>query len=191
MRLRFLPVVALWAAPLFAADTYTIDKNHSQVTFQIRHFVSKVGGRFGDFAGEIRTDPANPAQSSVSFTIKTASIDTNNPERDSHLRSADFFDAEKYPEISFVSWRITPAGRDRYNVQGTLTMHGVSKQVQVPVRFLGRMKDPQGNDRAGFELVTRLNRKDYKINWNKLLSAGGRMLGDHVDVTITLETVRK
>jgi len=179
------------AAPLTAADTYTIDKSHSDVSFQIRHFSSKVRGRFSDFEGTIQADPSRPTESSVTFTIKTASIDTNSSKRDDDLRSANFFDAAKFPEISFKSASMTSTGKDTYAVTGTLTMHGVSKQVTLPVTFLGSAKDPWGNERASFELNTRLNRKDYGIDWNKALDAGGLMLSDDVDVTIDLETIKK
>ncbi|MEX0880419.1 MAG: YceI family protein [Thermoanaerobaculia bacterium] len=193
-KLEILPlllVAAASTAPLFAAETYTVDKNHSDVSFQIRHFASKVRGSFADAEGTIQADPAKPEVSSVVFTIKTASIDTNNPDRDKHLRSADFFDAEKFPEITFKSAKITPAGKDKYNVTGTLTMHGVSKEVTLPVTFLGFAKDPEGNQRASFETTIKLNRKDFGINWNKALDAGGFMLSDDVDATINLETVQK
>jgi polyisoprenoid-binding protein YceI len=192
---RRLPILALVlaaaAAPLFAADTFTIDKAHSDASFTIRHFVSKVHGRFGDFDGAIQIDAAKPEASSVVFTIKTASISTNDPKRDDHLRTPDFFDAAKFPELTFKSSKVAPAGKDRYDVTGTLTMRGVSKEITIPVAFLGYAKDPWGNERAGFELSTKLNRKDYGINWNKVLDAGGTMLGDDVDVTVSLETVKK
>ena len=195
LRNRILPLLLLVAAaptaPLFAAETYTIDKAHSDASFQIRHFATKVRGSFNDFEGTIQADPAKPEMSSVVFTIKTASIDTNNPDRDKHLRSADFFDAEKHPDIAFKSTKIAPTGKDKYDVTGTLSIHGVSKEVTVPVTFLGFAKDPGGNQRASFEATIKLNRKDFGINWNKALDAGGFMLSDDVDVTINLEIVRK
>ena len=192
---RRLPILALFlaalTAPLFAADAFTIDKSHSDASFTVRHFVSKVHGRFGDFAGAIQLDPAKPDASSVVFTIKTTSIDTNNGDRDNHLRSPDFFDAAKFPEITFRSTKIVSTGKDKYDVTGSFTMHGVTKEITLPVAFLGFATDPGGNQRAGFELSTKLNRKDYGINWNKALDAGGMMLGDDVDVSISLETVHK
>ena len=187
--LALLLVVA--AVPLFAADTYTIDKNHSDVSFQIRHFASKVRGRFTDFEGTVQADPSKPETSSVAFTIKTASIDTDNADRDNHLRTADFFDAAKSPDITFRSTKITPAGKDKFDVTGKLTIRGVTKEVMIPVVYLGSAKDPGGNDRASFELAIKLNRKDYGINWNKALDQGGFMLSDDVDVQIALETVKK
>ena len=186
-----LLLCAAAAAPLSAADTYAVDRGHSSVEFRIRHFASKVSGRFSDFEGSIQADPAKPEASSVAFTIKTASIDTNNGNRDNDLRSPNFFDATKFPEISFKSSKMTATGKDQYAVTGTLTMHGVSKEVTLPVTFLGSMKDPRGNERASFELNTKLNRKDWGIDWNKTLDSGGLMLSDDVDITIDLETVRK
>ena len=193
LRASLLPLAAavLAATPLLAADTYSVDKNHSDVSFQIRHFASKVRGRFGDFEGTIQGDSAKPDVSSVVFTIKTPSIDTGNGDRDKHLRSADFFDADRCSEITFKSSKITPAGKDKYDVAGTLTMRCVSKDVTLPVTYLGTAKDPRGTERASFELLTKLNRKDYGINWNKALDAGGFMLSDDVDITINLETVKK
>lgn len=179
------------AAPLSAADTYAVDKGHSSVEFRIRHFASKVNGRFSDFEGSIQADPAKPEASSVAFTIKTASIDTNNGNRDNDLRSPNFFDATKFPEISFKSSKMTATGKDQYAVTGTLTMHGVSKEITLPVTYLGSMKDPRGNERASFELNTKLNRKDWGIDWNKTLDSGSLMLSDDVDVTIDLETVKR
>lgn len=186
-----LAVAALGAFPLAAADAWTIDRSHSDVSFQVRHFVSKTRGRFKDFSGTIQVDPAKPEAAAVEFTIQTASIDTTDEKRDNHLKSPDFFDAEKNPTITFKSSSVKSTGKDKYDVTGALTMHGVTKTITLPVVFLGLTKDPWGNDRGGFEIVTKLNRKEYGINWNKALDNGGVMLGDDVDVSITLETVKK
>ena len=173
------------------ADTWTVDPSHSGVGFGIRHMVSQVHGRFKDFTGTSNMDPKNMANSSVEFHIKAASIDTDNADRDKHLRTADFFDVEKYPEITFKSDSVKPAGKDKYNVTGTLTMHGVSKKVTLPVTFLGEGKDPWGGTRAGFETETTLDRKDYGIVWNKAIDNGGVLLGDDVRVDINLETKKE
>ncbi len=186
-----LCAAVLAAVPLAAVDAYTVDKAHSDVGFQIRHFASKVRGHFNDYEGTVQADQSKPELSSVVFTIKTTSIDTGNADRDKHLRSADFFDAEKCPEITFKSSKIAPAGEDKYDVTGTLTMRCVSKEVTLPVNLLGIVKDPWGNERASFEVVLKLSRKDYGIKWNKALDAGGFMLSDDVDITINLETVKK
>jgi polyisoprenoid-binding protein YceI len=191
MKLKSFVLVSLLAATPLFADTYKIDRAHSEASFRIRHFVTKVSGRFDDFGGTITGDMSKPGASSVEFTIKATSIDTSMPDRDKHLRSADFFDVEKFPEITFKSTSIKASEKKNvYDVTGDLTMHGVTKQVTLPVEYVGEMKDPRGNTKAGFTLSTTLNRKDYGVNWNKTLDAGGVMLGDDVDITITLETYK-
>ena len=183
--------VALPAAqPARAADAYKIDKGHSEVSFQIRHLVTNVRGRFNDFEGNVALDPANLEQSKVDFRIKAASIDTGNADRDKHLRTGDFFETEKYPEIIFKSKSIKSTGKNSYDVTGDFTMHGVTKQITLPVTFLGTAKDPWGGSRAGFETATTLDRKDYGIVWNKALDNGGALLGDDVKVAISLESVK-
>lgn len=183
LALTLLSAVA-WAGVL------PVDKSHSNVEFKVGHLTGKVSGRFTDFDGTINVDPAKPATGSVTFTIRTASVDTNEPKRDAHLRSEDFFNAEKYPEITFRSSSIKPAGKDRYNVTGTLTMRGISRQLVLPVTFLGWVKDPWGNTKGGFELETKLNRKDYDIVWNKTLDSGGVLVGDEVAISINLEVAK-
>jgi polyisoprenoid-binding protein YceI len=178
----------LAASPAFAAETFVIDKGHSEVGFQIRHMMSKVRGRFNEFEGRIVADRARPEVSSVELTIQATSIDTANPNRDKDLRGADFFDVEKHPTITFKSTRITPKGKDSYDVTGTLTMRRVSKEVTLPVTFLGFMKNMRGVEAAGFETAVTLNRKDFGITWNRALDAGGVLLGDEVYVSINLET---
>ena len=169
-----------------AADTFLIDTPHSEATFQVRHFVTKVRGRFAEFGGTIQVDRANPTASTVDVLIKTASLDTGHPGRDKHLRSADFFDVEKYPEITFRSSKIVPKGGDKYDVTGTFTLHGVSKEITIPVSFLGFMGSGP-NEKAGFSADITLNRKDYGIVWNRALDAGGTVLGDEVFISINIE----
>jgi polyisoprenoid-binding protein YceI len=190
-RLSVPAALILAATPLFAAETYTVDKVHSNAQFTIRHLMSKVTGRFTEVEGAIQVDRARPEASAVEFRIKTASIDTANKQRDDHLRSPDFFDAANNPDISFKSTKMKATAKDSYQVTGTLTIRGVSKEITVPVTVLGEMKDPWGNERAGFEVQTTLNRKDYNILWNKTLDAGGYVLGDDVVVNLTLEAVKK
>jgi polyisoprenoid-binding protein YceI len=186
-----IALLTVAALPLFA-DSYTVDKQHSEASFQVRHLLSQVRGRFDDFEATINIDPKNAAASSVAFTIKAASINTGVSDRDDHLRTADFFDAAKYPEITFVSTSIKPgAKKNVYDVTGNLTMRGVTKTITIPVSFLGFAKDPWGNDKAGFALQTTLNRKDYGINWNKALDSGGVLVGEDVDVAINLEAQKK
>ena len=183
--------LSLLAALPASAETYTIDAGHSEVGFKIRHLVSNVRGRFNDFSGTINMDPKNIQSSSVEFRIKAESIDTNQANRDKHLRAEDFFFVEKYPEITFKSDSVKPAGKDKYNVTGTLTMRGVSKKVTLPVTYTGEVKDPWGNTKAGFETSTTLNRKDYGIVWNQAVDTGGVILGDDVEIEINLETQKQ
>jgi polyisoprenoid-binding protein YceI len=185
----FILSLVLLAAVGFAdAGTYTIDQAHSNVSFKVRHLVSKTAGQFNDFDGTIVADFDNLDSSSVAFTIKAESIDTENEDRDKHLRSEDFFDVDTYPEITFVSKKITKSGDNTFAVTGTLTMHGVAKTVTLPVVFLGEGPSPWGGRVAGWEIQTTLDRKDYGIVWNKALDAGGMILGDEVEITINLET---
>ena len=180
-------------APLTAgiAKTYAIDKTHSDVSFQIRHLVTKVRGRFADFDARIRVVSEAPEESSVRFTIHAASVDTDLPDRDQHLRSADFFDAEHHPEITFVSTRIRSTGDDQYDVTGLITLRGVRREITLPVAFLGFATDPWGNEKAGFETQLVLNRKDFGMVWNAALDNGGVVLGEKVTVSIALEAVRE
>ncbi len=184
-------VSGLLTASAFAADTYVIDKNHSEASFQVRHMLTKVRGKFDDFAGTILMDAAKPEASSVEFTIKAASIDTGVEQRDKHLRSADFFDVEKNPEITFKSSSVKATSKDHYDVAGTLTMHGVAKQITLPVTFLGTVKSPFGDQRAGFESGITLNRKDFGLLWNKTLEAGGVLVGDDVEIAINIEAAKQ
>lgn len=186
-----LIAAALIAGSAFAAESWVVDRAHSEANFQIRHLVSRVSGRFDDFAGSISIDRDNPPASSVEFTIKATSIDTSSENRDKDLRSANFFEVDKFPEISFKSTSIKPSGKkDAYDVTGSFTMHGVTKTITLPVEFLGFIKDPRGNERAGFSLRTTLNRKDYGITWNRALDSGGTLLGDDVDVNVNIEAVK-
>ena len=179
------------AVPVPSPETYVIDKGHSEAAFQVRHLVTKVRGRFKNFAGTIHLDRTRPEGSSVEFFVDIDSIDTDVADRDKHLRSPDFFDAEKHPRLTFTSSRVRPTGDNRYDVTGTLTLRGVSKEITLPVTFLGFAKDPWGNEKAGFELETKLNRKEYGMVWNAALDTGGFILGDEVAVSINLETNRE
>lgn len=170
----------------YATDTYEVDNVHSSVGFKIRHLVSKTAGRFSDFSGNIAVDPADLTRSSVEFNIVAASIDTDNEKRNGHLKSPDFFDVEKYPSITFKSSKIEKTAENKYSVTGDFTMHGVTKAITIPVEVLGL-----GGGMAGFETGFTINRKDYGILWNKGLDTGGFLLGDDVDVSITIESNQK
>ncbi|HSY51811.1 MAG TPA: YceI family protein [Thermoanaerobaculia bacterium] len=193
MKFRTLAVAAILitASSLFAAEPFNVDKVHSEATFQVRHMMSKVSGKFDDFSGKVNIDRANAPASSVEFTIKAASINTGNADRDKDLRSANFFDVDKNPEITFKSSKIVPSKtKNVYDVSGDLTMHGVTKHITIPVESGGFGKDPWGNERTGFSVTTTLNRKDYGINWNKTLDNGGVLLGDDVTININLEAIK-
>jgi len=174
----------------YAADTYTLDADHSTITFRVRHLISKVSGSFGAFEAEIVGDQGSPEKGSVQFTIDVASIDTGNEKRDEHLRNEDFFDAEKYPAITFKSTKIVRRAENAFDVHGTFTMRGVTRDIVVPVVFNGVMDDPWGNTKAGFEISMTLNRKDYGVSWNKLMDKGGMILGDEVEIFISLQAVQ-
>jgi polyisoprenoid-binding protein YceI len=169
--------------------TFTIDKAHSEATFQVRHLITKVRGRFSDFEGTVQFDEASPEQSSVSFTIKTTSIDTSEPDRDKHLRSADFFSVDEHPTITFTSTRVRKVGSSQFDVTGTLTIHGVGKEITIPVTYLGTAKDPWGKERAGFEAELAINRKDFGLSWNAPLEAGGFLVGDEVKIALQIQAV--
>jgi polyisoprenoid-binding protein YceI len=174
-----------------AARTFAVDKAHSEALFQVRHLVTKVRGSFADFDGVIEFDEAQPAASSVTFTVRAASIDTNNADRDAHLRSDDFFAVEKYPAITFVSASITPAGGSAYTVTGDLTIRGVTKRIDLPVSYLGKAKDPWGNEKLGFETEVTINRKDYGLTWNAALETGGFLVGDEVKISVSIQAAGK
>ncbi len=187
-----LPLLSLLLPALAAAQpvTYKVDADHSGVGFSIRHFVSNVPGRFRDFDGVIKYDRQNPPASSVEFTVKTASIDTANNDRDEHLRGKDFFDVQSFPNLTFTSTRVAARDATTLDVTGNLTMHGVTKEITIPVQVLGTMKTPTG-EKAGFETAFTVNRKDYGIVWNRVLDAGGSVLGDDVKVSIAIEGNRQ
>jgi len=171
--------------------TYNIDKAHSEVSFQVRHLLTKVRGRFSDFEGTIEFDAEHPEQSSVSLTIQANSIDTNEKDRDTHLRSADFFEVEKFPTLTFRSTEIKTSGGNEYDVIGDLTIHGVTRRVSVDTTFLGKAKDPWGNERIAFEAETTVNRKDFGLAWNAALETGGFLVGDEVKISLSLQAVPK
>lgn len=172
-----------------AAGSYQIDKGHSEVSFQVRHLLTKVRGHFGDFGGAIRFDEQHPASSNVDVTIQAASVNTQTADRDAHLRSGDFFDVEKYPTLTFKSVSVKPRSADAFDVLGDLTIHGVTKQVTLPVSYLGKAKDPWGNEKAAFEADLTINRKDFDLGWNAVLEAGGFVVGDEVKISLSIQAL--
>jgi polyisoprenoid-binding protein YceI len=175
------------SATATAVKTFAVDKSHSDAIFQVRHLVTRVRGRFTDLSGTITFDEASPERSSVAFTIQVASIDTGTPDRDAHLRSEDFFHAERYPTLTFVSTGIKASGGNDYAVTGDLTIRGVTRRITLPVSFLGQAKDPWGNEKIGFETETTINRKDFGLVWNAALETGGFLVGDEVKVSVSVQ----
>ncbi|WP_144370026.1 YceI family protein [Myxococcus stipitatus] len=183
-------MVVLSSSPAVASE-WEVDSSHSSVEFSIRHLVSNVRGRFDKVEGTLSRDDADPTQSKMTLTIDVASIDTGVPDRDKHLKSPDFFDAAKFPTMTFRSTKIGKStGKDAYEVTGDLTLHGVTKPVTLQVQDLGSVKGPKGMVR-GLEATGTLNRKDWGITWNNALDSGGTILGDEVKVLINLELKEK
>lgn len=178
-------LVALAGTPAFAVE-WKVDGGHSQATFEVRHFVSEVSGRFNEVAGTIQFDSAKPEASKVEMTVQSKSIDTANENRDNHLRSPDFFDVERFPTLSFKSTAVKVDSATQLSVTGDFTLHGVTKSVTIPVRVLGMIETPRGT-KAGFKTQFVINRKDYGVLWNQTLDAGGTVLGEEVAITISIE----
>ncbi|MCJ8498877.1 YceI family protein [Chryseobacterium salipaludis] len=166
--------------------TWKLDPTHSEITFKVRHMmISNVKGNFTDFDAELQSADENFRDAKVSATIKTASISTNNTDRDNHLRSADFFNAAAQPEIKFESDSLSN------DVTGTLTMNGVSKPIHLAVDFGGVNVDPWGQTKAGFSFEGQINRKDFGLNWNTALETGGLMVSDEVKIAGELQFVKQ
>ena len=181
-------VLASALLPLAAfATEYQIDTGHSSVNFKVRHLVSKTTGKFDKFTGTIDHTPGKPDTWKVVAHIDAASIDTNEPKRDKHLRSTDFFDTDKFKELTFESTGVKDANDKTANVEGKLTIHGVTKPVILAVEMGGEGTDPWGNHSIGFTATTKLNRKDYGLTWNKALEAGGFLVGDDIEIVLEIE----
>lgn len=171
---------------------YALDPAHSRIGFVARHaMVTKVRGSFNDVAGTGYFDAEKPASSHLELTIKAASIDTRNADRDAHLRSNDFFDMETYPEIRYVSTSVEPAGNDTFRVTGDLTIKGVTKPVTVELEYTGSATDPFGNHRIGLEGNVTVNRKDWGVNWNAALEAGGVLVGEKVVLEFEVSAIKQ
>jgi polyisoprenoid-binding protein YceI len=170
--------------------TWNIDATHSTIGFSIRHMVfSKVRGRFLKYTGAIQLDDGDLAKSWVEVAIDAASIDTGTAQRDNHLRSADFFDVEKFPELRFRSTRVEDVGGGRLRVIGELTIRDTTRAVALDAEPAGRGMDPWGNERIGFVAKTSIDRKDFGLAWNQLLEAGGVLVGDRVDIELDVQAV--
>lgn len=174
------------------ATLWEIDPAHSSANFSIRHMmIAKVHGGFTKLSGQLRLDRKDPSKSSVEAVIDAASIDTREPKRDEHLRSADFFDVQKYPSITFKSKRIEQDGEGT-KLHGDLTIHGVTKEVALEVEGLDvEMKDPWGNLKLGASATTKIKRKEFGLSWNAALETGGVLVGDDVHITLDVQFVKK
>lgn len=188
-----LALFTLLVAPLAGAATWEIDSAHSGAHFSVRHMmVSNVRGDFGKVTGTVVFDAKNPKAAQVNATIDVSSINTREPKRDEHLRSPDFFDAAKFPTITFKSKRVEQAGEGKYKVVGDLTIRGVTKEVTLDVEGPApEAKDPWGNVKSGATATTKINRKDFGLAWNKVLETGGVAVGEEVKITLDIELNKK
>ena len=171
--------------------TYAIDPSHSSIGFVARHaMITKVRGFFEDFEGSFTIDEANIGASTASFTAQVASINTKNADRDAHLKSADFFDADQFPTVTFTATSAAKKGDD-YVVTGDLAMHGVSKSVEVVFEFTGTSLDPFGNTRVGFEGSAEVNRKDFGLTWNAALETGGVLVSENIKIVLEISAIKQ
>lgn len=179
-------------AASFAQTGWTMDKSHSSVNFGITHMVvSEVDGSFKDFSAEVKSEKADFSDLVTTFTIVAKSINTDDEKRDGHLKSADFFDVEKFATIVFKSTSLKKISDKKYELEGDMTMHGVTKKIKWELKYNGTIKDPYGNNRAGFKATTTINRKDFGLVWNKTLDAGGVALSDEVAISVNIELTKK
>ena len=171
---------------------YTLDPSHTRLGFVARHaMVTKVRGAFNEFEGTARIDGGDPSKSSARVVIKVASVDTRNADRDAHLRSADFFDVEKYPEIVFVSTGVSQVGERTFRLSGDLTIKDVTRPVSIDFEYQGSARDPFGNQRIGFEGSTVVSRKEFDLTWNAALETGGVLVSDDVTLEFEVSAIKK
>ncbi len=184
--------MSLAKAPVVATTTWKIDPVHSTAQFKVKHMmIANVKGEFTGVTGTLNLDPADITKSQVQASIDAATINTRDPQRDAHLKSADFFDVEKFPTLSFKSTHISQRGEGELTVAGDLTIHGMTRSVVFEVEGpSASMKDPWGNIRLGLSATTRINRKDFGLTWNAALETGGILVGDEVTITLDVEFVQ-
>ena len=184
-------VLMLILAVSSPAATWKLDKAHSSIGFSVRHLViSKTTGAFSEFDGTVEFDGVNLETGSVEVTAQMASVDTDNAKRDDHLKSADFFEVERYPTMSFKSTKVKSTGKDRFDLTGMLTIKGISREVTFDCEFNGTMSDPWGDTRAGFSAEGEINRQDFNVSFSKVLDGGGLVVGDMVNVMLELELIK-
>ncbi len=170
--------------------TYNIDTSHSLIEFAVKHMmVTTVKGRFTKFQGDVEIDEQNPANSKVDVTIETASITTGDDNRDGHLRSADFFEPEKYPTVTFTSKSVAPLGGEKYRVIGDLTLHGVTREIAFDISREGTTKNMKGQTLQAFSAALTISREDYGLKWNVALESGGWLVSDQVKISLEIEAV--
>ena len=174
--------------PAIHAEKWTVDGAHSSVNFSVRHLViSKTKGAFKDFTGDITFSEKDISHSSVNFTVQMASVDTENKDRDDHLKSPDFFDVEKFPTMIFKSKKIIKGDGGKFQLVGDLTIRDATNEITFECEFAGIAKDPWGNTKAGFSAETTINRQDFNVKWSKSLDGGGLVVGDDVQVNLEIE----
>lgn len=173
------------------AGKWRFDPTHTRIGFSTRHaMVTKVRGAFNDFEGLITVDPEHPDRSAVELTVQVASIDTRNADRDQHLRTNDFFDAPQFPTIVFKSSRVDQVDEGHFIVSGEVTIRGVTKEISIPLDFIGVEKDPMGNLRAGFEGSRRIDRQDFGLKWNTALDSGGVLVSDKITLEFEVSAIK-
>jgi polyisoprenoid-binding protein YceI len=183
--------MALVVSLLPAQTVWNMDVNHTAIEFTVAHMVvSEVTGKFLEFKGSVTAKGSDFDGAAIDVRIKTASITTQNEKRDTHLKSADFFDVQKYPEASFVSAAMKKTGDATYEIPGTLTLHGVAKPVVLQAVFKGTAKSPWGQSVAVFKASTKINRLDYGLKWNRALETGGFLVGDEISLDLTVELIQ-
>lgn len=188
--LTYLFILAI-AAVSFAQTSWNFDKAHSSIGFNVDHMVvAEVEGEFAKFEGTFSADKDDFSDAQITFTVDVASITTDNEKRDGHLKSPDFFDVAKYPQMTFKSKAFTKTGNKTYKLVGDLTMRGVTKEVTLDVKYGGTIADPWGNTRAGFKISGALNRTDYGLEWNKILETGGLLVSEEVRIVGRFELIK-
>lgn len=177
---------------MLAKTTWVIDPTHSEIAFKVKHLmISNVKGSFSEFSGQLVTDDNDFSTAEISFQINPATINTGVADRDGHLKSADFFDVANFKEITFTSGKLSKTGDDEFELTGNLTIKGVSNSVKLNVEFGGLMTDPWGNEKAGFTITGKLNRKDFGLTWNAALEAGGVLVGEEIKINIDVELLKQ
>jgi polyisoprenoid-binding protein YceI len=172
-------------------SNFKIDPSHSEVSFKVKHLmISTVTGQFGAFDAEMAAEQADFSDAKINFNAEINSISTNNSQRDEHLKSADFFDAAAHPKLEFTSTAFRKTDDNNYQLEGNLSLHGIVKPIVFEVEYAGQMTDPYGNEKHGFEINGKINRKDYDLNWSAVTEAGGIVVSDEVKIAVNAQFVK-